>query len=285
MGAGASTVPEVAGLSTETQEALKTLPDAAKAELLAKMAKMPTSEVAWQAVYGALGCLATKDIGECVKHLLNDGEDQVAKEAHAISFIVLGGATPTTEGYAVPPETKSQVFWVAPFESKEAYNSKDHHERPARAENFGAIMKTALTGNPMADMAGGYMGPLWLLEKSTTTATGLYSIYVAAKAKDASGAHALVEANKAHGLRQLATESGALRYMIIPPGGDMPGGDSDDAKLTVRWVETWQTAADHEAHKKSAHLAEVGPKMKELTTEMNVIEFATTAHFGKGRSA
>lgn len=197
-------------------------------------------EPAWRSVYGALGCLATKDVAECRKNLLADAEDQLEKEPKATSFLVLGGATPTTEGYAKPSDELllSKVFWCAAFESKEAYNSDDHMKRPMRADKFGAIMKTMLNNDPMKDMVGGYLGPLWYIEKASEPGASLYSILVTARAKDAASALELVEVNKAHALKQLAAERGALRYVIIPPGGDMPGGDSEDAKCTVRGRET-----------------------------------------------
>mmetsp|Transcript_36124 Transcript_36124/g.90353 ORF Transcript_36124/g.90353 Transcript_36124/m.90353 type:complete len:202 (-) Transcript_36124:217-822(-) len=199
----------------------------------------------------------------------------------APSFTVLGSATPTTEGYPKPPEesTEDRLFWLAPFDSKEAYNHDDHMKRESRNANIGAIMGMLLTGDPMKDMVGGYMGPLLHMEKTPSVSGPVYTILVSVKAKDAKAAAEVVEINKAFAPKQLANEEGALRFTIIPPGGDMPGADSEDGLHTVRWIETWKSAADHEARKKTAHFKEVGPKINDLTTEFSVIEFANGLHF------
>ena len=58
-----------------------------------------------------------------------------------------------------------------------------------------------------------------------------------AKAKDAAKATELLEALKAHGLRQMEAEPGALRFTVFMPGGDLPPQFTDD--VTVRFIETW----------------------------------------------
>ena len=75
--------------------------------------------------------------------------------------------------------------------------------------------------------------------------------------------------NKVHAIQQLAAEEGALRYTIMPPGGDTPGAD----KITVKWVEMWRNEEDYAAHKRTPHLAENGPKMGALSTLIHIVEF------------
>ena len=52
---------------------------------------------------------------------------------------------------------------------------------------------------------------------------------------------------QAHGSKQLAAEYGALRFTVMRESDDIHL-ESKDERM-VRWIETYQTATNHETHK------------------------------------
>ena len=79
-----------------------------------------------------------------------------------------------------------------------------------------------------------YMGPLLHLDTApTVSASSLFAVLFIAVARDKAGAAELVALLKEHGLQQLAGEA-VRRLTIVPPGGEGPGSDSDEALRTAR---------------------------------------------------
>lgn len=208
---------------------------------------------------------------------------QVKEEPRAPRFALLGVPTPTTEGYPPVPKqlTKGRLFWVAYFESQDAYDT-DHKNRESNKAFSEQLMASGFNKeNPMMNMTGSYTGPMLHLERpGAALANNLlstYTIVVHAVAEDAASAASIVEINKAHALKQLAVEEGMLRYTIFRPRDGVMPGPKDE--LTVTWVEAWRTASDHTAHKRTAHVAATNAQLQNLTTSCTVVEFAQTQHF------
>ena len=234
---------------------------------------------AWRAGYGVVMLLSTKDAAAARALVEADAKKQVVEEKRAVNFTVFGVPGPPTAGNAPPPEAlvKNKHASIALFNDKASYHDGEHKERTV--EFHKQLMDASLTGDMMADFAGGFMGELVHIDKEPTADAPVYSIYVTAKAKDAAKARELVEVLKAHGSTQLAAEPNALRFAIFHPGGDLPPQYTDD--VTVRFVEQWRSLEDYEAHKTTPHLAAAGQRLGELCSDISLVEFPQGMHYAK----
>jgi quinol monooxygenase YgiN len=237
----------------------------------------------WTKCYGVLGMVSMKDQAAATADVEKDAQAQVKEELRATRFTVLGANTTTTENYPSPPEalTANKVAWIAYFNDRVSYHDGVHKDRTAANDFQSKMAGHALTGDMMKDFTGGYMGPMWHVEKSpgAAAASTAYAILVSAKAKDEESAAQMIELIKANALTQLA--AGSIRCTIIPPESEVPGQD----KCEVRWCEQYATAEDHAAHKDSTHMKEVGPKvlalMNDPKADYSVIEYASSNHYEK----
>ena len=259
--------------------------------------------LSFSTVYGVLGFVSFKDLPLAHATVTADAKEQVAQESRAPRFTVLGRPKPAEEN--VPKEltedkvrrsiymgwgyisqnwsisntlpSLGQFAWVAYFSSRSAYHDGEHSTRTTENGFLPSLMSNLLTGDPMHDMAGGYMGPLLHLEKSDSghCTEPSFSILVVATAKGTDEAQQLVEVNKEHAIQQLTAEEGALRYTIIPSGGDAPNAD----EVTVRWVETWRNIEDYKLHKNTEHLARNGPRMGALASCIHILEFDESVNY------
>lgn len=128
----------------------------------------------------------------------------------------------------------------------------------------------------LKDMAGGYMGPVWHLEK-THMGGKTFSIACVAKCKDKECAEKLVEHHKDHGIKQMSAEQNALRYTVMPALSEAPGADD----CTIRWIEQWTDSAAHEAHKSKPHTLAFKENCMPLMESIKIMEFDSTNHLEK----
>merc|ERR1719198_966593 len=235
----------------------------------------------WRESFVISGAMACKDIPQAVELANADAAVQVVEEPRAPLFLVFGAPTGSKQGDGEAPAemSKDRVFWLAEFESMEAWSGPDHKERESNKTFIEAFNKTMLTGNMIEDMTGSYTGMASHLEKGTPAEDG-FAIVVTGKAKDAAAAEELVALNKKHALQQLEDEPNALSYTVYRQAGMMGPLPKDD--VTVQWMEVWKSAEDYAAHKGTKHLAENGPKMQALCQDtIAVLEFGKTKRFQK----
>eukprot|EP00747_Dinoflagellata_sp_TGD_P183873 gnl/TRDRNA2_/TRDRNA2_39064_c0_seq1.p1 gnl/TRDRNA2_/TRDRNA2_39064_c0~~gnl/TRDRNA2_/TRDRNA2_39064_c0_seq1.p1 ORF type:complete len:292 (-),score=70.80 gnl/TRDRNA2_/TRDRNA2_39064_c0_seq1:125-1000(-) len=291
MGAGASSGVSAAVSKASGEDlkvALAELSSESKQKLQAALdtkGNVDTKKLSWIEEFIICGAYSCKDIPTATKAVLVDAAIQVKEEPRAPRFAVYGTATST--GGEPPAETKDKIYWLAEFESEDAWAGPEHRGRESNKEFMKELMSTGLSGDTpadmMQDMAGSYTGPCWHLEKPGSGSGDVFAILVRGKAKDADAAQQLVELNKAHALTQLETEEGALRYTIMRMA-NMAGPLAKD-EVTVQWIEVWKSAEDFAKHKTMPHMTENVPKMKALlgseTPDMVVVEFPETKHFAK----
>lgn len=231
----------------------------------------------WKSTYGVFSGLSVKDTALCCGLLNNEGEAQVKEEVLSPSFSVLGTGTVSLfhPDHAALQSNETlandKIWWLATFESKGAYLHTEHQDRASRKELFGKIFKEGLTGNMMQDMAScGYMGPFLQLERDSECKQGLYSVASIAKAKNEESAKVLFETLKLYGHDRLAAEKGAIRFVIMDVGGDMPPPLID--AVTIRWIETCATKDDFD----NTALKAAIPTLLE---KIDIIEFDQVAHW------
>lgn len=285
------------------------------AETIASSGDM-LGESSWATEYCVFGVLSSKDDQKVMDLYKADGRLQVDEEVGAPRLTYLGLPTATTgpvddaifasvEAPCKPPSKR--VYWLAAFDSRECYNT-EHKARPSNKafvpefmscwanwpeeglklpEQMKEVFALAVT-----DCDGQYMGPYWHLEKpgKSVDANDVFSIVVFAKGTSPSAAQEIISLNKAHGVKQLNAESGALRYSIIPPhksgvegfgATDMPPIASDD-EVTVTWVESFESQDAYALHKGAQHVEELTAKLKELIEgEIVVLEFSAVIHLAK----
>ena len=234
---------------------------------------MSANHVSWSlGRFAAVLCPSVSSIPAARLLFEKDAALQIKLEARSPFITILGTAC---KG---PPElTDNKICWLAMFDNRDAYHDGEHVER-ANKDLMPELSSLLLTGN-ITDYAGGFRGACMHLEKSTGGVNSGHAIYVTAKAKDAAKATELLEALKAHGLRQMEAEPGALRFTVFMPGGDLPPQFTDD--VTVRFVETWAKAADYDAHKQTSHVAEFSKKLEELTESVQLVEYDNVVHVTK----
>ena len=233
----------------------------------------PDQEQGWEERFAPLGLLSVKDVDAGYKVIDDEGQEQVRDEARAPFWTLLGSATPPPPGFPEAPEalTTSKMAWMAMFDSKDAYHDGEHRARTA-ANGFDDRMKEAMLSGEMTDLAGGHRGECSHLELAPRVSSegALFAFYVTLKAKDADGAAQVVALYKAR-LAELRGASGALRFTLFAPPGDVPPQFQDP--LTVRWVEQWAAASDVPAA--------VPPAILELADESSVVTYANTKHYAK----
>merc|ERR1712217_603500 len=163
----------------------------------------------------------------------------------------------------------------------------DHKERATNKEFMKDYMASGASvdeGMPgfLKDMAGSYTGAALHLEKPGT-ASGEHDVFACrskAKAKDEDSAEKVMELIKAHGLKQLEVEEGALGYTTMRLK-NMEGPLAKD-DLDVTWIEIFRTQEDFQKHNESQHLEDCKVKLKELIVDEPICyEFAQTKHFQK----
>eukprot|EP00746_Dinoflagellata_sp_MGD_P077974 gnl/MRDRNA2_/MRDRNA2_31220_c0_seq1.p1 gnl/MRDRNA2_/MRDRNA2_31220_c0~~gnl/MRDRNA2_/MRDRNA2_31220_c0_seq1.p1 ORF type:complete len:371 (+),score=57.06 gnl/MRDRNA2_/MRDRNA2_31220_c0_seq1:67-1179(+) len=273
-------------------------------------------ESSWATEYCVFGVLSSKNDQKVMDLYKTDGRLQVLEEVGAprLSYLGLPSATsgPVDDaifaGFEAPCKPPSQrVFWLAAFDSKECYNT-EHKARPSnkafvpefmscwanwpeeglkmpeQMKEVFALSATALDGQ--------YMGPYWHLEKAgkSVDSNDIFSIVVYVKAKSPSAAQEIISLNKAHGVQQLNSELGAVRYSIIPPhktgvegvgSNDMPPLPSDD-EITVTWVESFESQQAYALHRETQHVEAFTAKLKEsIEGEIVVLEFSDALHLAK----
>ncbi|KAK3239027.1 hypothetical protein CYMTET_51018 [Cymbomonas tetramitiformis] len=238
--------------------------------------------------FGVYGAFASGDTARTVELVLRDAEVQVREEPRAPRFACMGAHTRTSEECSAPPDemTRNKVFWLASFESQDAYDT-DHKNRESNKAFVKELMGTGLNkDNPVMNFMGSYMGPMWYWEKLGAASGGMstaYTMVVGVKCRDAVCAGELVEMNKAYAPKMLAAEEGALRFTMIRESEGVGPGPKDDSK--VMWIEVWDSASAHEAHRKTAHFAEIKPKVEALLGDIKkdfwVMDFAETKHFAR----
>jgi quinol monooxygenase YgiN len=161
------------------------------------------------------------------------------------------------------------------FDDFDAYHDGEHEGRTAKEFD----MKTVMLTGGMMDFAGGFRGACKHQEKNNVSATGVYTVFTTAKARNEGSAKAIIEQCKAHGTSMLEAEEGALRCTVFMTGGDIPPQFQD--QVTVRWIEQWSSAAAYEAHKKAAYAIEASAKYAELSESFDVVEYSRTNHIAK----
>jgi len=200
-----------------------------------------------------------------------EGRIQVAEEPLATAFDVLG------------VDSASRLLWLASYESKAGYYHRDHMERSSRNECMGKLFATAFSGNPMEDMAGGYVGPILHLEStSTATSVGLRVVFSVLAAKDAAGARLLLETLKVTLGRSFAAGKLA-RVTIVPPGGEQPGGNTDECMNKVMVFRTFATDKEDKEDKedeedKEDTGRELADEVKALCEEQKEVVFEAAEH-------
>lgn len=246
-----------------------------------------------------------------------DGRIQVVEETGAPRLTMLGLPTASSgpideanaffSAFEAPCKPPSQrVYWLAAFKDKACYDT-EHKVRPSNKSFVPQLMccwanwpeeglkmpeqmKEVFT-LAVAATDGQYMGPCWHLEKpGASVDAGVFSIIVYVKAKSPSAALEIIDLSKTHGVKQLSSEPGALRYTIIPPhkvgvegvgATDMPPLPSDD-EITVSWIEMFDSQEAYVLHKATPHLAEFLLKLKDkIDGEIGLLEFAHAAHLAK----
>ncbi|GMI41370.1 hypothetical protein TeGR_g7724 [Tetraparma gracilis] len=177
-------------------------------------------------IFGVVGALKTNDAEKVLPIQHQEGVEQVRDEPLAMAFDVWG----------VDPD--SRLMWLATYNDQKSYFHTDHTERKNRNESIKVLMGTMPSGNPMEDMAGGYMGEMFHCESAPSgTQVGLYALLNVFTAKDATSARILAELLKVTCGRDV--HAGVLvRATIVPPGGMQPGGDSEDSLRTVMLFRT-----------------------------------------------
>lgn len=233
--------------------------------------------------FGVYAVFASGDTARTAELVLRDAEVQVREEPRAPRFAYMGAPTQTSEECSALPDeiTRNKVFWLASFESQDAYDT-DHKNRESNKVFVKELMGTGLNkDNPIMNFMGSYMGPMWCWEKPDATFGGTtYTMVISVKCRDAVCAGELVEMKKAYALKMLAAE-GALRFTMFRENEGLGPGPKDDSK--VMWIELWDSVSAHEAHRKTAHFAEVKPKIKAFLGDINkdlwMMDFAETKLF------
>jgi quinol monooxygenase YgiN len=187
-------------------------------------------------------------------------------EPGAPYFTILGAPRATSEWGTKTEIPDHKGFWVPMWDDAAAHqihekNAADYMEfRKGLMETLGPHMAT---GDPMKDLAGGYLGDLWHCELAGGSGDA-HIVAFTLTAKDAEGAQQILELLKAQALE----DKSALRYTITPPGGVMPGSEA-----TVRFIahyapgqaQQWKPSADVEA----------------LLQEWTLLEFEAGNHYQK----
>lgn len=273
MGSGASSgiAAAVATSSPEDLEsALSGLSSSSKQKLMTAL------KSAWEERFAVIGCLSVKDLDAATKIVDTDAQTQVKEESRAPFFTVMGTATPTTDGYVVPPDmmTNGKLAWLAMFNDNTSYHDGEHATRTSKVF-MPALTSVMLTGDT-SDYNGGFRGECFHLEKKSSHTMSPYSIFSVAKAKNADVAKKIVQLKRDFCSKQ---DFDAVRITIFPPGGDIPPQYRDE--VTVRWIEQWESLGDLEAYKKSPHFSESTVGITELCDEIFSVEYANTSHYSK----
>ena len=198
----------------------------------------------WTELYGVLGAISVldKDVPKVVKALHDEGQSQMADvEERSPCWTTLGQVTGGDAGFE-----QSKAWWVAFFEDKDAYHvsHKQAQAKESRAAFIPALMGMMATGSPVADMAGGYMGPILHLEAPKSVRPATFAILIKITCPTADAARALVQAHKRLALVTLMSSRGTCcRISMLPPGGDAPGADDN----VVHILEQWTNMPDYES--------------------------------------
>lgn len=275
------------------------------------------SESSWSTEYCVFGVLSSKDDEKVMELYKADGRLQVVEEAGAPRLSYLGLPTNTSgplddgtvfASFEPPCKPPSQrVYWLAAFDSKECYDT-EHKARPSNQAFVPQYMACwanwpegglqmpeqmqEVLALAVACQDGQYMGPYWHLEKpgKSVDSTDVFCVVVLVKAKSTEAAQEIINLNKAHGVKQLNSEPGAVRYSIIPPhktgvegvgATDMPPCASDN-DLTVAFVETFESQEAYALHKEAQHVKDLVAKVKELIDgDIVALEFSNAIHMAK----
>lgn len=249
MGCGASTSKKAASSADpELKEEAKPEP-VAKEEPKAETPGLPM----WNEWYSALGCVLIKDesVDDCIDFLTREGETQVKVEKRAPTWTVL-------KTYEAPREEGAgkQVLWLATFEDKDAYyteHRESQKDTSLRADFMGSVVPKMQNGNPMVDMAGGYMGPFSYLSWKSPKAAGLDAADLAAefgtlstyRLKDEAAADELYAKIKAEVPSLMQKQDGKLVHVFVYRDGDgeMPGPDKLKLHIALLWKSADAMAA------------------------------------------
>jgi hypothetical protein len=292
MGAGASVLDEINkpldGSDVATPELAKAevirLRTLVKEEVKKVVATTSTTKKnQWETKFAVIGLLSCSDIDSALKIVDEDARAQVKLESRAPFFSVFGPPTPSTSGNAMPPETltKSKIGWHAMFDSYQAYHDGEHEKRTA---TLNASLQPFLLTGGMMDFMGGFRGQCLHLENGKKMSKGseesIYTVYNTTKAKDSESATKMMDLLKTMGNEEIhSNDSGLLRCTIFLTGGDLPEQFRDD--VTIRYVLQFNNGSDYSNHMKTDTSVVVYSKVKEMSVDVSIVEFANTNHYEK----
>eukprot|EP00466_Bigelowiella_natans_P003040 jgi/Bigna1/86723/estExt_fgenesh1_pg.C_130069 len=224
--------------------------------------------------FGVFGCFASADVKETIKLNYADAEIQVKEEPRATRYSLM--KTPTG-GDIDSEKPQNKVYWVAAFENKEAYDV-DHKERKSNQEYTKKLFPTgANKDNPMMNLSGSYMGPIWHVERSSgATVQNISKPFITLstlKAKSAEEAEKALASIKDYARTQAV---GPLRITLVRVAdGIMPG--PKDA-TTLQWVQEWSSESDYKDLTQAKKTIDTQPAVVSGET-LTVIEFNDAQHF------